>query len=435
MSMIFKSLWAHRKQNSGLFAEIAIIACLGWFLVDFVTTSFYAVHLCRPAGEVEKDHLCVGQMAIIRNESATEGHFVTEEERQGIYVIKNKLENMPEVASVCLAYDYLGCNLRMYTWQTLAPADDTTRTIGFARVSYYQNERFFETQGLQTIEGSPEAETLSRQIPQDGIVITRSVARDLFGTDQAVGKRVVIIDEYAYKKYKAKEYHTISGVVEDVRQSPQERYPYMAFFPYDDMPSADCHLMLRLKPDADADAFVKRLSPTLLNDFHAGICVLARLETYREHYKKQVAQTTLVQQLATVPIVLFCIITVLGVLGTFWLQVRKRQEDFGIMRAFGATKGHIFRKLLAEGSILTFLATLTGCLIWLQFAVNFDLLSDGAAFGGSGRETDWVTQFWPHFLIVSTMVYLLILLAVSIGVTLPAWDVCRKKVVEALRTE
>ena len=35
MSMILKSLWTRKKQNGWIFAEIAIITCLSWFIVDY----------------------------------------------------------------------------------------------------------------------------------------------------------------------------------------------------------------------------------------------------------------------------------------------------------------------------------------------------------------------------------------------------------------
>lgn len=120
MSIIQKSLWTRKKQNGWIFAEIAIISCLSWFIVDFLTVTFYATHFCIPAGEFEKDHLCVGQLGIVRSESASEGQDITEEEARGVYVIRDKLATMPEVASVCLTPDYLGANLRFYNWRTLA---------------------------------------------------------------------------------------------------------------------------------------------------------------------------------------------------------------------------------------------------------------------------------------------------------------------------
>jgi len=438
--MILKNLWTHKKQNGWIFAEIAIITCLSWFIVDFMVTSFYATHFCIPAGEFEKDHLCVGQMGIVRSESASEGQDVTDEEAQGVLAIRDKLAGMPEVASVCLTSDYLNAELRTYNWRTLSLADDTTKTIGVSCHFYYQNERFFETQGLTAIDGSPDAETLSQEIPGNVIIITRSVARMLFGHDQVVGKRVAMVD---YSPVKSQDvevvgYHTIAGVVEDVKGAPNERYPYVTFFPQSRRsPDPYSKLLLRLKPDVDADDFVNRLTPTLTSDFRDGICMLGSLETYQQHYDKQVArdQWTMLSQLASIPLVLFAVIVVLGTLGTFWLQIRKRTEDIGIMRSFGAKRCHIFWMIWGEGAVLTALAWMVGCLVWFQFAISADLLSEGGAYGRSGRETDWVSQFWPHFLVVSVVQYLILLAIVTLGMVVPTFIAMYKRPVEALRHE
>ena len=359
----------------------------------------------------------------------------------GIYTIKQKLQDMPEVQSVCLTWAYLYEDLRLYNWNHFAPADDTLKTVTAACEQYYQNEQFFETQGLQTIEGSPVAEVLSRELPQDAIVITRSMAEQLFGTDQVVGKRLANVN-YMYSPdgnyHQVAGYHTIAGVVEDVKGAPHERYPYTAFIPNPEVNlNYECKLLLRLKPNVDAEEFVKKLTPTLTQEFRAGSNVLAYLDTFNHHLERQKEknENTLVSQLATVPLVLFAIIVVIGTLGTYWLQIRKRKEDIGIMRAFGASKMRIFCTLIAEGAILTFIATLLGDIIWLQFANSWEILSEGNIMSSSGMENDWVTQFWPHFLIISLIVFLLLLAVVSIGIALPAWNVCRRKIVEALRDE
>ncbi len=441
MNIIFKSLWAHKKQNGWIFAEIAIISCLSWFMVDYLVTSTYATYFCIPAGEFEKDHLCVGQFDIVRSESASEGWVVPEEEGRNVYVIRDKLKSLPEVASVCLTPDYLNADLRLYSWRTLALADDTTKHIGVSQRFYYQNEHYFETQGLKAIEGSPDAETLSREIPTDGIVITRSVARMLFGHDQVVGKRLAMVGtNYSDGVWKTDVagYNTISGVVEDVKASPNERYPYTVFFPNPSTgASPRCQLLLRLKPDANANEFVKRLTPTLTSEFRAGICILRELETYQQHYESQMArdQSTMSRQWTVLPLALFGIIVALGTLGTWWLQIRKRTEDIGIMRSFGAKRRHIFWMIWSEGAILTALACIVGCFFWFQFAINWDLLSNGGAYGASGRETDWVSQFWLHFLIVCAIQYVLLLAIVTLGMVVPTVRAMYKRPVEALHHE
>ena len=266
------------------------------------------------------------------------------------------------------------------------------------------------------------------------------MAEQLFGTDQVVGKRLANVN-YMYSPdgnyHQVAGYHTIAGVVEDVKGAPHERYPYTAFIPNPEVyANYETKLLLRLKPNVDADEFVKRLTPTLTKEFRAGSNVLAYLDTFNHHLERQKEknENTLVSQLATVPLVLFAIIVVIGTLGTYWLQIRKRKEDIGIMRAFGASKMRIFCTLIAEGAILTFIATLLGDIIWLQFANSWEILSEGNIMSSSGMENDWVTQFWPHFLIISLIIFLL-LAVVSIGIALPAWNVCRRKIVEALRDE
>ena len=444
MRLILKNLWAHRKQNGWIFAEIAIITVLSWFMVDYIVVTNYGNYFCNPAGDFEKDHLCVGQFGELRGELEQElqerGGIPYEEEVERYQVLKTKLQNLPEVQSVCFTYEYIGEDLRLYDWRPFAPADDTLKIIRASSKCYYPNEHFFETQGLRTIEGSPAPEVLSRELPQDAIVITRSLAKQLFGTDQVVGKRMAMVNNMYSPEgpyYEVAGYHTIAGVVEDVKGSPYERYPYMAFVPINYWASSRTRLLLRLKPDVDAEAFVKKHQPTLTHDFYAGSYVLASLETYNQHFERQKErnESALVNQLATVPLVLFAIIVVIGTLGTYWLQIRKRKEDIGIMRAFGASKIRIFCTFLAEGAILTLLATLLGDFIWLQFAASFDILSDGEIRDTSGMENDWISQFWPHFFIVSFIVFLLLLLVVSLGVALPAWNICRKKIVNALRDE
>ena len=131
---------------------------------------------------------------------------------------------------------------------------------------------------------------------------------------------------------------------------------------------------------------------------------------------------------------LFALNVVLGTLGTFWLQIRKRTEDIGIMRSFGAKRRHLFWMIWGEGALLTLLACIVGQLIWLQFAVNIGL-ADGSARAVSLRETDWVSTFWLHFLIVCAIQYLLLLAIVTLGMVVPTFRAMYKRPVEALHHE
>ena len=125
---------------------------------------------------------------------------------------------------------------------------------------------------------------------------------------------------------------------------------------------------------------------------------------------------------------------VLGTLGTYWLQLRKRTEDIGIMRSFGAKRRDIFLMVWGEIALLTLVACFIGWIIWLQFAFNFGL-SKGQTMSSNGNETDWVNTFWLHFLIICVIQYLLMLVIVTLGIIIPALIAMYRKPVNALRHE
>ena len=103
------------------------------------------------------------------------------------------------------------------------------------------------------------------------------------------------------------------------------------------------------------------------------------------------------------------------------------------MRSFGASKRRIMREFLTEGLVLTAICHLLGCFLFFQYAYSYGL-STGIAIDEELlpylRTGDcWLNHFGLHFLAVGTFIYLLLLLTVSIGIAIPVWKICRKKVV------
>ena len=319
MRLILKNLWKNRKQNGWIFAEIAIITLLSWFMVDYLVVNTYATYCSTPAGEFEKEHLCVGQFRELRGKWENNEKLMDktdlemyEKRREGMQVLKKKLQDMPEVQSVCLTEDYIGEDIQLYTWRTYYAANDSTKFISLSERFYYPDQQFFETMGLRAIEGSPDVETLSRKNPQDGVVdgvvVTRSVGEALFGTDQVVGKQLALqVTERDMEgdDIQSWRHYTIVGVVEDVKPYPDTIYPYVLFKPNEySFPWNESKLLLRLKPEVDAEAFVRRLTPTLHEEFTAGFSVLAFLETYEQHLEKAMerSETRMMGQLASLPL-------------------------------------------------------------------------------------------------------------------------------------
>ena len=429
--MILKNLWNHKKQNGFIFAEIALIAVLSFYLIDSITVWVYGNYFCHADGEFEKEHLLVaqtGRTTVIADSVGSEADMLAP-----LFAFRDEIARLPEVQSVCLTQNIVGDGYGRWSYRAMAPEADTTRTCSAYFTLFCLNQRYFETLGLTASEGSPSAEQLSSETPGDGVVLTRSLARALFGTDEAVGRRVVQIEYSPDRNGKDVEqmtHHTVTGIVEDVKPENHERHHYLAFFPYSTFGSNTPQMLIRLKPEASAAAFVAKHS-----NFTNGSYGFASLSTYKDYQQRfpLISQYVITTLLSTLGL-LFALNVVLGTLGTFWLQIRKRTEDIGIMRSFGAKRRNIFWMIWGEGAMLTLLACIIGQIVWLQFAINIGL-ADGGIRATSLREADWVDSFWPHFLIVSTVQYALLLAIVTLGMVVPTLIAMYKRPVEALRHE
>ena len=421
--MTLKNFFAHRKQNGWLIVELALIGFLSFFFIDNAVVVGYDTYLCRADGEFEKDHLLVGQIGITEK---------PDELFAPAYAVRDRVRSMPEVQSVCLTKYFVGDNYQSYDkLDVCAEVDTVTDAKPVFCHEYVFGEHYFETLGLKSVEGSPSVEELSEWTSSDSVIISRSLAIALFGTDKAVGRRLVRQN----KKHGDEWLHqTVGAVVEDVKVVANQRYFYSIYIPStfsDNTP----RMLIRLKPSADAEAFAEKYREEK-DWIREGVGVLAQLQTYNDYKQRSsvLNDTTVIMTLIGAFLFIFMLNVVIGTLGTYWLQIRKRTEDFGIMRSFGAKRRNIFGMIWKEAALLTLVASIIGQLLWLQIALKFGL-ADGSVDVMTGRETDWVNTFWLHFLNVCVVQYVLMLIIVTLGIIVPALIAMYRKPVNALRHE
>jgi ABC-type lipoprotein release transport system permease subunit len=140
----------------------------------------------------------------------------------------------------------------------------------------------------------------------------------------------------------------------------------------------------------------------------------------------------------------FLVNLILAVIGTVWLHAKRRTEECGVCRAFGATKLRLLFNFLWKNVVLTTAAVIIGCAIYLNYAHSGIQEYDGEVYYEtlySIRDVSlladktWVDYFWSHFLVVSAVVYLVLIVTVIIGTAIPAVKIIRTKITEALREE
>ena len=428
MILTLKNLWTRRRQHVWLCVELVLISVVSWFVIDPLFVEVYDIFV-EPDGFDTSSLCCLRPMNDYDDVCGEDSEALEKD----LNVIKNKIQAMDEVESLCFETSwllYLGGNILSY----VSIPGDTTKSC-FASIEWKLDGAgdFFKTYGYKVIAGNPNEDV-------KGAVITRSVAEKLYGKTDVCGATISIWHSADRREEEYVDDRKVIAVIEDVKLAKSVNCRHSIFCKASrfSAPLIEC-ILVRLKAGVDADAFCERLRPTMQKELSSGKMYVWEAGPF----DNQVTQSLrfngytgyLRRYISLAVFFMFCLC--LGTIGTFWLQTRKRQEEIGVRRSFGASRLRIMGEFLTEGFVLTTICHIVGCFLFLQYAISFGL-SRGFMRTDvplSHINDSWLNHFAPHFLAVGTFIYLIILLTVSIGILIPAWNIVRAKPVEALREE
>ena len=423
--------------NTWLFIELVIITVVAWAVFEPAVVNLYYHSLPL---DYDNSQLLYAETAVggeyLMDEDGTphDPYEITEERRQQML---RQLSDVEGVASVYLYNDdYGSVGFTNHAYAICNYEGDTTYV---ASINFVPDARFFETYGLRPLPGSPSAEQLSRIQNMDRqVVLTRSGAIALFGTTEVVGRKFTIIYQEPFEV-------TVAGVVEDFRKSVSNTMRSLIITP-EELRHTQCYYVIRLKPGIDARHFVEEHGQDLIRSGKTGFNRISRLMTFDEHLQQMELDDGRTQEVnRSLALALFFLVNLmLAVIGTVWLHAKRRTEECGVRRAFGATRGRMLFDFLWCNALLATTAVIIGCIIYLNYAHSGIQVYNGEenyetlyTMTGMDLPTDktWVDYFWPHFLIISAVVYIVILGTVLIGTAIPAVKIIGSKITNALRDE
>ena len=221
--------------------------------------------------------------------------------------------------------------------------------FGFATPDY------FRVMGIPIIRGrSFRPEDTSRERP--GVILSASLARELFGTDDPIGRQVQWAAEPEFPAY------TVVGVVGDVpaislREGPTPAmylpnlYPPMAdtvtgvihvYIPFEEV------YVLRTKLPASAIMpavlrAIREVDPKLL---------VTRVATLEAVVADSTSRARLVMVLLSVGAGTALVLGVIGLYGVLSYSVRQRSTELGVRLALGATPADVVRIVVRQGAVL-----------------------------------------------------------------------------------
>lgn len=432
LKLIMKNLWSRRRRNGWLLAELILVTVVSWAILDPVVVTTYDRSL--PFG-YDADRLCVVSLAVLPPDAAG---YVPEPQDSATRVnnffnLVRHVENHPsvEMASPLLGNMYLnstGMNMAEYFTED-EPVERNVLIIDFM-----PGTRFFETYGMKPGQGCTAERLSSYSYGKNDVVLPENTARVLFAPGTNALGHVLYRPFWQGDTIR----HTVAATVADVKAF-SDSYPVpllfrpILSFTGAAIPNAT-QVLVRLKDGVNMERFLHEFRPWMAKELHHGNLYANNVTSYRDVISLRESYTSTPVYHRNLSMAIFFLVNLcLGVAGTFWLQTRTRREEVGVLLSFGGTSGYISRLLMGEGFVLTLVATVVGCLIYLPYAL-LEGLDEGVVHIQNYADY-WVTNFALHYFIVSAVVFLLLLVVVLAGIYIPARNISRISPTDALRDE
>ena len=443
----------HREGLGGgsslwLFLELIVVCFVAWTQLDPIIVRLYYRSL--PSG-IDGERMVVANILSTQPyEMADES--MTQEERDNQYweqeaqyvveanVIKRQLLAIDGVEQASIADPVLGIlartdlfgsssfsNKLKFAWQN--------DTVLANDICYSKDEHFFETYGIQPIAGCKTSKELS-DIDQ-GWIVSQSLAEHYFGSPEAAINKELHAAFFADGDW----HQPIVAVVNDVHVSEKDYNTWAVYSNNGTIRKGGSQnlVVLRLKPGVNPRRFAEEQNMNPWN-YASDHYAVASFTAYDDigSAKNQFAAPTLSYdfnlQIATA--LFFLVNLCLGVIGTFWMQTKRRTEESGIMRAFGATRRRVMLMFLVEGWVMATVSMFIACVLYLNYVkLGLGELCISPHQPGTQPDPTWVADKPLHFLIISAVVYIIILCTVLIGTAIPAVKIVRARITEALREE
>ncbi len=339
---LFRLVWNRKRANALLLLEIffSFLVVFGVSTLGLFTWSNYR----RPLGFVWQD---VWDVALDVQEGSDD--FWTAEQRERFSRLLAETRALAPVAAVAGSLETpFGFNQSDGGWKNAVGRDVRSEMVEVTT-------DYDQVMGLRVEEGR-WFEPADAAQPWRAAVVSRSLARDLYGDASPLGKPV--------RKGDIEE--RIVGVVSDFRRAGELSFPGNVFLRLiresnpADRPGR--HILVRVRPGTPAafeEDLVRRMQ-AVAPDWSFEVQPLARLREAAFRFR--------LAPVAIGGIVAFFLLSMvaLGLLGVLWQSLLRRTREMGLRRAAGASALAVQRQVLLEQAVLTTLGVALGLVLVLQ---------------------------------------------------------------------
>lgn len=432
ISLALKNIWHRRKRYGWLFIELIAVTFISWYVIDRLVVLSYQYN--EPVG-YDRDRLCILSTALDVDPGTN--IFSVENKDTDFRGLLAQIRALPQVERATPVDPYQMMDRGFNSTNGCQAPDGTSYC--YNTMFYISGQDFFETFGITTDGGEEGLKYLSDLDGANITVLTRTLAFVLYRNKNPMEVSDSLYQAAIEKNPDAESWqkpNRVVGLVDDVKpKSTVSGHFGLEFKPLSQaaMAAGSWDIAIRLKPGVNVNSFVTQINSSI-KDFKSGKAIAVDVRSYDDISEEfQNRESGPERRLDMIFAFFFLFNVCLGVTGTFWMMTRKRSEEVGVLRAYGSSRSGILGLLISEAVILTLVAWLVGCALWLYYALGAGLFMGDIQNGGLAKS--WVEIFPLHFAIISGIILVLLIVAVLIGVAGPGYKLSRVEPVDALRDE
>lgn len=424
--LILKQIWNQRRLNTWIFIELMIASFFLWAVVDPVYVLYSNIQI--PLGYVEEDSYVITMNRypsthrkyneICDSDSLKKINFVR---------IYERIRCLPEIeSSVILGTN---CHPNSYSYYGSTVLKDSLKVgVQEYRFSTVGNGNLLSVMQLRDAYTGDLISLDSTVYNGKSVYITKNVADKLFKDEYAIGKEMMFRDSTKLN---------VVGVIENIKNRTDKQPNPILIRVSPEMYSISNRVSsivyIRTKTGINQKAFEERFRKEVAPTLQIGNFYFSKISSMKNIRKKYAIESgidnTFRYKLALAGFALLCIF--LGMVGTFWIRSNARRQEIGLMKAMGCSTVQIIKQFFVESWLLLTLAFIPAMIAQLHIIHEM-----GFYLSDYNPNMDYLhNRPVPHFLIVTVVIYLILLITVLIGTYIPVRKAAHAIPAEALRDE
>jgi predicted permease len=342
------SMGSLRRPRLGSLLVVTEVALAFILLIGAVVTTEGLVKLLKTDTGIRTDHLLTFDLPLA--EQTGENLDATHAKIQDILARVRAVPGVLDVTST--DHTVLGGSIYMFSGFDVEDASTAKSTAARSAEVRYVSPSYFKMLGIRLLRGRFFADG---DVPnsQKVAIVNEAMARQLWGTVDAVGKRFSL----GQNKNKTPDWTVVAGVVANTREVGLSSAPQPEFyFPILQGGPMSLHIIIRAEQEPTALASLVS-HEVWISDKDQPITHLATMD---QLISRQVGEPKLHTALLSFFGAIGLGLALLGVYGVVAYSVSRRTREIGIRMALGANPFDVMRMVIRQGLILAMIGVAIG---------------------------------------------------------------------------